>query len=883
MKHEAKHIVAIVCAGILGILSALGEQIAEPQARAIALRRFGALGIPNTRGAHGSTIRLAYQQNAPTGQTDFYVYTPEGGQGFVIIAGDDCLPQVLGYSDVNRFAKDSIPPQLKAIFRCYGEYIKASSGRLVGAGTPKTRSGAAVRPLLGDIEWDQNEPFNQFTPVIKGKHSPTGCVATAVAQIMRYHSWPPEGKGSGKYSIDSEKGKDVTVSIAGHTYSWAAMRNSYPDLSNASANQAVGRLLFDVGVAVEMSYGEDESAAYSSNAARALIENFQYSNALRLMYRQNHSSEEWEKTIQDELQAKRPVYYAGGSPRGGHAFVCDGYDGKGLYHINWGWSGYSNGYFSLIEMLPGYQGTGAGGGGGYISGQDIIVGIQPNNLSATPQPLIYAETFKITEGNSPAADGVIALLKAYNYSGEPLSGKVGVLLCDQTGKTVAQYTARQGSDGMMLLYGPKDGNVMLDGLNSLAPGDYRAYPAFFMTDKNEWVNVRVPLNMPQFFTLTIDNSSNTVTVRQDDSHKVNLVAQVNTTELHSAQNAISITYTNHGQRAYTGLIGFRLVHDGNLQTFTNAGKNVYYTNSFIEPGQSVTYETLIGTPTAYDATMNAVKFLQVLYDATNGAYDPKDDLRSIPHHVLSSVPVSVDSKRLVPVLSQIVTDVPTEHPRGNKLTVEVKVKLKDPAGYYAGCIALQFIQEKEGSLWIKGQVGRKQYITLKADEETTLTFTGLVTVKEGEYTLSVGYQGFDSKQKKLWNTAIPFSKDSDVQRFIRVTKSKVTTPTTTLPVVIDLNDMQETAVESPKLIPLKVHPNPAVTQIHIEASDGQPIQSVALYTLAGQCVKRVESGVSAHQITISVSQLPAGLYILRVIGTEKGLHGEAKVLVGGKL
>lgn len=883
MKYAVKYVVTIVCTGFLCILSALAEPITEPQARNIASRSFGAISGQRTRGGDGEQLRLAYRQDAPSGQADLYVYTPANGRGFVVVAGDDCLPEVLGYSSNNRFSKDSIPPQLQAIFKQYGAFIKASAGKTLSSKAHNTRGGGAVDPLLGDLAWDQNAPYNEFTPTFNGKHSPTGCVATALAQIMRYHCWPPAGKGAGEYTIIGKKNSNQTVSIEGNTYNWSSMLNRYTDLSNKAANRAVARLMYDVGVAVKMSYGEHESAAYTANTAIALLENFQYNNSLRLMYRRYHTSKDWESTIQEELAAKRPIFYGGGSPQGGHAFVCDGYDGNGLYHINWGWSGHANGYYALIELLPGYQGTGSGGGGGYITDQDMIVGIQPNYVAAPPKPLIYAEMFTMAEGKYPKTSSIDATLSAFNYNGEPLSGKLGVMIFNYLPKIVKQFTATNGNKGMGLLYGPNDKSVTLSGLETLEPGIYYAFPVFYMADKDKWEVVRMPLNMHQFYILTID--ANYVTVKRDNSHEVKLDATVNTTTLYRGQNFISVTYTNQGLYPYNGLIGVRLVSDPTYTAFDNENWGVYYTNSFIDPGQSVTFETFVNDATAYDMLGEDARYVQVLYDKTNQLYDPNDNLSHIPHHVLKSVPIALQNKTLELPKCKILSAIPSVCEQDEELTVEVSFKLDDDESYYSGRIALQFIQADAKGSWIRGKLGEVHNITCDGAEEKTITFKGKIAVDKGDYNLSVGLLKYNADEKRRsWYAASPYTpkQNDEVERPISVAERSVASPLPTLPIVIDLNNLNTTAVESNKLIPLNVHPNPATTELHIEASDGQPIELAALYSLAGHCVRRVEVTPAAPRTTIDVSQLPEGLYILRVNGVAKRLHGTAKVIVGGK-
>lgn len=880
MTHIAKYAAAFICASLLGVFTVLGDHISEPQARSIAARGMAALAKTHTRGATAPSLRLSYQQVADNGQADLYVYTPSEGEGFIIVAGDDCLPQIVGYSTDNRFKPDSIPAPLKNMFTRYGQLIKAMSGRLVGAQRPALRSWNAVEPLLGNLAWGQGNPYNTLTPKVDGNQSPTGCVATALAQVMRYHCWPANGIGKGVYTINGKNKK--TVSINGHSYNWTTMHNSYGSTTSTEENYAVARLLYDVGVAARMSYGKWESSAYSAYAATALIENFSYSRALRAMNRMYHTSDEWEAAIQEELQAKRPVYYAGGSPGGGHAFVCDGYDGKSLYHINWGWNGLSNGYYALIELLPGSQGTGAGGGGGYITEQDMIVGIQPDYVKTDPKPLIYAEKFKINATRlTPGSSAIQAVVSAFNYSGKAISGNLGVEVVNAAdGKTVAQFKADSGDSNMKLGWGPNDTTISIS-TGDLDPGTYRVFPSFYMSDTKTWERIRVPLNEPQFWTLSVGNGGE-VTVLRDNAYKVSLFITGITPPRYEGQNAISITYANFGSVPYNGLIGFRLVSDESNTSFDSDGKGVYYTNSFIEPGGSVTYKDLaIDTK---DAT-NGLKanYVQVLYDSTNQKYNPNDDLSFIPHHVLTTIPITTVEKKLEGPLCKILTTIPDKCKQGDPLSVQVSVKQDDAEAYFSGPIELQFLQSDNNGIWIRGNLGQTAYVTLDGISEETLTFEGNVGVAAGGYTLAVGFKKYKYDEKKTyWYTANPQNKDAheEVERGITVEQGS-DAALSTLPIVLHLDEMKSTAVESAAQLPLRAYPNPSRSVVYVQTVNGLPLRSAALYTLHGQCVKRIDLGATAtpNSAVIDVSQLPKGLYILHAFGEANGQNGSVKIVV----
>ena len=340
--------------------------------------------------------------------------------GWVIVSGDDRATPIIGYGDspISKRANPAFDEwmhhvsvainsiqSLKAsaplskskapnkIASLWGKY-KVDSKTFQNSHAPKSRSlktsrGAydnsyVVRPLLWEggsseydgINWDQDGYYDDSTPVLDGIHTYAGCVATAVGQIMRYHKYPNHGAAlSKRYYANGTVGY-VDTSFD-HSFNWANM-----PFTIGSINEDVSRLLFDIGVSVEMDYRSYESAAYSSKVPNALKKYFKYEVA-NYMIRYDYTDVQWHKIMRDQLSTGNPLYYAGDGI-GGHAFVIDGYDKDGFYHLNWGWGGSSNGKFLIDELSIGNSFD--------YSHHQTLISISPHKTSSVIK--IYDEGLK---------------------------------------------------------------------------------------------------------------------------------------------------------------------------------------------------------------------------------------------------------------------------------------------------------------------------------------------------------------------------------------------------------------------------------------------------------------------------------------------------------
>ena len=296
----------------------------------------------------------------------YYVFNNDAG-GFVIIAGDDAVTPVLGYTSTGSFDAENLPDGLKDLLKSYERQI-AALGDNYAANRTATRAGFTGEKLLNTAKWNQGNPFNKYTP----NNYVTGCVATAGAIVMKHHGYPAKGTGSHSYTWN---GKTLTANF-GHDYDWASMPAKY-DGTNDAAFDGVARLMADLGVAVEMQYSKNGSGAYIGNMISALQKYFGYSKLTYLASIDDMEAEAWNAKLRGEIDANRPILYsASDASAGGHSFIIDGYKDES-FSVNWGWGGYCNGFYQIGALNP--ESAGRPTGDKYNIGQTAVIGLQPSD------------------------------------------------------------------------------------------------------------------------------------------------------------------------------------------------------------------------------------------------------------------------------------------------------------------------------------------------------------------------------------------------------------------------------------------------------------------------------------------------------------------------
>lgn len=359
---------------------------AKPVSRSAAYRM--AVQFSTTHLGQNSTAKIRLHKASVRLQGDtpaYYAFNIGTDEGFILVAGDDVAGTILGYSDHGTFDTERLPEGMKALLQTYSAQTELLRSQAVKKATVASHS--AISPLI-TTHWNQALPYNLYCPIVGDQleRSYTGCVATAMAQIMYYHRWPlTKTKFIPAYGYLYSTSTSVKVDKAmPTTFDWDAMTTDYDEDTTTEAAKAVAKLMVYAGKSVKMQYSAYGSGTSSANIPVALKRYFGYDESVRLVNRFEYTSAGWDSLIYNEISKQRPVLLSAvavaGSNTGGHAFVCDGYDGEGRYHINWGWGGYSDGYFKLELLDPNGQGAGGiEGGSGYSLYQDAVVGIQPGN------------------------------------------------------------------------------------------------------------------------------------------------------------------------------------------------------------------------------------------------------------------------------------------------------------------------------------------------------------------------------------------------------------------------------------------------------------------------------------------------------------------------
>lgn len=348
---------------------------------------------------HGETnqvMTMAYQSlsRKRVGEVDYYIYNIGKDNGFVIVSGDDRTASVLGYSDTGSFDYAQMPENIKWWMDYYTESIEMVKEKRLSNSLSSSRPTDVIKPLL-KTKWNQDDPYNLLCPESGAQRCPTGCLATAMAQVMNYHQYPSQ-ETAPVPAYYCQNLKRVLPALPATTFDWGNMRNTYSKNSSDVSKQAVAKLMQYCGQVLEMEYSLSGSGASGMTLPDVMPRYFRYPHTMHYVNREGYSIAEWDSLLINELKNNRPILYTGyTSAMEGHAFVCDGYDGKGLYHINWGWGGVADGYFRISVLDANTAGIGAGSTSYQFSiYQSALLGVQTSGTDdfAAPEQRITIST-----------------------------------------------------------------------------------------------------------------------------------------------------------------------------------------------------------------------------------------------------------------------------------------------------------------------------------------------------------------------------------------------------------------------------------------------------------------------------------------------------------
>ena len=542
------------------------------QAKEIALRQAAQLGISMDEAS--SAKAKSKRVKSVSGEVPAYYVFPNGeGKGFTVVSGDDRLPEVVGYSDKGTYDEANLPSNYVGFMKAYEEMVgqldngDSRASASIAEAKALRSSGyqqPTVAPLLGSIQWNQIIPYNKMCPMYNSTdRSVTGCVATAMAQVMMYYQYPKTLQADIPAYVSHTKHLSIPQINKGESYDWDNMLPQYAsdeplNYTDAQA-AAVAKLLYHCGVACEMDYGPSSGA----NVTPGILSTyFGYdSDLMQDLNRDVFTLAEWSQIMDKELTAKRPILYGGQSSDGGHEFVCDGTDGNGLYHINWGWGGYQDGYFDVTILNPDKGGAGSGNApDGYNQSCSMIIGIAPDN-GKVDEPLVEVAPV-VMLGSGYSTLGFIKSTRAKvtdtfrvitnnllsNQSAKDFTGyfAYGIQQADGT------YTPLSKSCSISIKHPKADGrpynlNIKLFQFDYAFPVGKTTLYALYSTDQKEWKRCGYLYMTPY----VVEATERTISVAKTPL-SADIVAQ---DELLSEQdNTLMLTVGNDADFEHLGLI-----------------------------------------------------------------------------------------------------------------------------------------------------------------------------------------------------------------------------------------------------------------------------------------------------------------------------------------
>ena len=483
----------------------------------------------------------------------------------VIVGADASMPEVLGYSshvpsDLAESADEIVlPPALEEWLKQYGE-------------APLFRDEVAdeCAPLI-QSQWNQGTPYNLLAPKYNSvNHCPTGCTATAMAQLMYKHRHPERGIGSHSYEWtcgdNAALRRTLSADFGNTEYRWDQMLPAYTGIAHTGIQDtAVATLMYHCGVAIEMIYGSDASSGTDRNVLTGLFTYFDYDHNIRMLPKNFYRIEELTELVRDELRAGRPVYVSGQGSGGGHAFICDGFSQDGYFHFNWGWGGLADGYYLMTGLNPAEQGTGGNLNRDYNSEVLFAIGIRPStgsldtiyDLSVSQVSLLF-ETTQLGKKNNAR------LVTVKNQGLHPFAGQYAIGLLNANEELLevltTPYRINNPLPGTHYYTSPLSFSITFP--TSLQEGLYQVCGLYRKSDESEWQVMR---ELGGGHLTQVSVQGNTVTVREEENESpVSLSINELTCPVQEIARTATLTVSavqvmNTGNETFSGHLGIVLL------------------------------------------------------------------------------------------------------------------------------------------------------------------------------------------------------------------------------------------------------------------------------------------------------------------------------------
>lgn len=566
----------------MGTMTVSANPIDVAQAQSIAKKFCAEAVVKNKmrKAPANAKMKLVYKSHGKKADNNLlYAFDRGTANGFVVVAGDDRAPQILGYTDTGSFDISNMPENMRWWIQQYEQQMRYLQDNPKARLTSPKRNVNVVAPLLGEIEWNQESPYNANCPymsyydedeekTVSGK-APTGCVATALAQVMRYHKWPNESKGNISYTTYTLK-QNITADLNA-TYNWDLMLPTYNGVTATDEQKAeVAKLMYNVGAALKSDYTPSGTGATDVDVVPTLVRYFNYDPGARYVQRDYTAVNLYEQGLINEIEAGRPVPYGGVTKKNeGHFFVLDGINEDGYYHINWGWGGLSNGYFLISSLDPDAQGVG-GSTSTYTAfkyHQLYISGLQkPQEGSKTGWNIMADDISKINDTYTKGDEINTTIYDAYNNSCsyDTLKCKLYWDIYDSEGTIIEKNFIK--NDTLALNYGFDKLTTNFKIPADIADGEYTVKLDFTQAedDYTEIHNVAMKAGANKYYKINVKGDE--VNVSTAAGLKLS-IESVTPERLKAGETSdLKVTFKNTGED-YVG--------DFNFYLYVNGKKNVY--------------------------------------------------------------------------------------------------------------------------------------------------------------------------------------------------------------------------------------------------------------------------------------------------------------------
>ena len=846
--------------------------------------------------------------------TGFYVLNSTQEEGFVIVSADDRVQPILGYSKESTFDASNMPPNLRDWLLGYEqqihyaidknneptEEIVAEWNTLLEGGIVAPKSTTAVNPLL-TTQWDQSPYYNELCPTNifasnSNGHTVTGCVATAMAQVMKYWNHPTHGRGYHSYNC-SFYGTQ-SANFANTTYDWSHMPNQLTATSSSTQVNAVATLMYHCGVSVDMNYGVvNGSSAYTSDVADALKSYFRYDNSTHFVLKSNYSESSWISLLKTELNAGRPIVYDGHGAAGGHAFVCDGYDNSNYFHFNWGWGGScNNAYYSINNLTPGTF--------DYTSNQGAVIGIKPSTNTG-PEIEMYS-TLNVNDvwfGSN--ITGTIQILN----TGSSYTGYMAVVIFNE--EEIAVCSQVFSVTNLPYNY-YSTGNININGGVPLIPGTYYAF-ALYSEDGNNWDMVPNGTNAYPYTTFDITYSAQMETYS----------AFSNTTFVQGQSATVNVDVLNTGSQTFYGKVRVNLssIEDGshiqNIQVLniTNGlPSNYHYTNgldftgtitappgtylmelAYQRNGESQWYYagsseypnpvfvTVVAAPTL-SVSPSSISFQQtggnqvvnvtsnVSWTATSSAswlsLSPNSGTES-ESMIVTATANNSSSSRSATITITGNGGVPPKTITVSQSGGGIQPDQYEPNNTLAAAYNLGDVNTSSTNYNINANfhiTTDKDYYKIKLPSGYSYTINANI-LNNGNNTSYTANAYFATYQiggawSSNYNNSMPVLTMSDggtlYFRVLPVTSNEIGT------YQLHLSISRTTGIQDNELASILLYPNPVTDHLIINGAEDIQLNGIEIYDITGRLVQTVEKGCRM----INTSQLSKGTYLLRLFTSE---------------